>query len=262
MTEEVKPRKSLQQIFVPLLIVAAIGLAFFSGVMWQKVKNLEKGGTVTKTDTTQNTTPLSVENIKKMAKDLKLNEKQFNKCLDDGQYAEVVKNDITYGQTIGVQGTPAFFINGKFLGGAYPYESFKEIIDLELAGKGKSIKEYSDLLQEAYVDKPDKPRSFDITPKQIELGDSPVLGDANAKITIVEFSDFECPFCARHFTQTYPEIKSNYIDKGITKLIFKNYPLPFHSSAQKAAEAAECAKEQGKFWEMHDKLFTASPSPQ
>lgn len=249
----------MKEKFIPVLVVAAIGLAFFSGTLWQKVKNLEKGTAVTKTDTTQKAVPLSVENIKKMAKDLKLNEKQFNKCLDDGKYAEVVKNDVAYGQTVGVQGTPAFFINGKFLGGAYPYESFKEIIDLELAGKGKSIKEYSDTLQKSYAE---TPKGFDITPKQIELGDSPMLGDTNAKITIVEFSDFECPFCARHFTQTYPEIKSNYIDKGIVRLIFKNYPLPFHSSAQKAAEAAECAKEQGKFWEMHDRLFTASPSTQ
>jgi len=256
----------MKEKFIPVLVILAIGLAFFSGTLWQKVKNLEKGGAVTTTDTTQKAVPLSIENIKKMAKDLKLNEKQFNKCLDDGKYAEIVKNDIAYGQTVGVQGTPAFFINGKFLGGAFPFTSFKEVIDRELNGTGSNnYKTYSKDLQNAaeLKDQAGNPSpAFIAVPKDINISGYPVLGDSNAKVILVEFSDFECPYCARHFKQTYPEIKSNYIDKGIVKLVFKNYPLPFHSSAQKAAEGAECAKEQGKFWEMHDKLFTASASTQ
>lgn len=256
----------MRKFYVPALVVIAIGLAFFSGTMWQKVRNLEKGPTTAEADTAQKTVPLSVGNIKKMAKDLKLNEKQFNKCLDDGKFAEAVKNDIAYGQTVGVQGTPAFFINGRFLGGAFPFASFKEIIDRELDGKGSNnYKTYSKDLQGAaeQKDQAGNPSpAFIATAKDIIISGSPVLGDPNAKVTLIEFSDFECPFCARHFAQTYPEIKSNYIDKGTVKLVFKNYPLPFHSSAQKAAEGAECAKEQGKFWEMHDKLFMASGSSQ
>ena len=92
-------------------------------------------------------------------------------------------------------------------------------------------------------------------PVDVEIGDSPILGDKDAPVTIVEFSDYECPYCGRHFTDTYPQIKSNYIDTGEVNLVFKNFPLNFHPNAQKAAEAAECAREQGKFWEMHDKLF-------
>lgn len=82
-----------------------------------------------------------------------------------------------------------------------------------------------------------------------------VLGDANAKVTIIEFSDFECPFCGKFFTDTLGSIKSEYIDTGKAKLIYKDFPLSFHQNAQSSAEAAECASEQGKFYEMHDKIF-------
>ena len=80
-----------------------------------------------------------------------------------------------------------------------------------------------------------------------------VRGDFNAPITLVEFSDFECPFCERHYP-TMNQIISNY--QGRVRLVYKHFPLSFHPNAQKAAESSECASEQGKFWEYHDKLFT------
>jgi len=85
--------------------------------------------------------------------------------------------------------------------------------------------------------------------------DDPVKGDKNAPVTIVEFSDFECPFCGRWFQQTFPAIDEKYIKTGKVKLVYRDFPLNFHQQAQKAAEASECADEQGKFWPMHDKLF-------
>ncbi|MBS1267215.1 MAG: hypothetical protein MAG795_01187 [Candidatus Woesearchaeota archaeon] len=87
------------------------------------------------------------------------------------------------------------------------------------------------------------------------LDDDAVKGDENALVTIVEWSDFECPFCARFYSQTLPQIQKDYIDTGKVKFIYRDFPLNFHANAQKAAEAAECAGEQGKYWEMHDKLF-------
>jgi len=93
-------------------------------------------------------------------------------------------------------------------------------------------------------------------PIEVSLDDDPVIGDENAPITIVEFSDYECPFCGRHFQQSYPQLKADYIDTGKVRLVFRDYPLPFHPSAQKAAEAAECAGDQDKYFEMHDKLFS------
>lgn len=89
-------------------------------------------------------------------------------------------------------------------------------------------------------------QSFDITP------DNHVRGNFDAPITLVEFSDFECPFCQRHFI-TLQKILADYPQK--VRLVYKQFPLSIHPNAQKAAEASECTAEQGKFWEYHDKLF-------
>ena len=112
-----------------------------------------------------------------------------------------------------------------------------------------------DMAQEA-----EKPTAQSETPQQpqklnIDVDDGPVLGNKNAPVTIVEFSDFQCPYCGRFFTQTLPSIKKDYIDTGKVKLVFRDFPLSFHPNAEPAAEAAECANEQGKYWEYHDKLF-------
>ncbi|MGM5483393.1 MAG: DsbA family protein [Nanobdellota archaeon] len=82
-----------------------------------------------------------------------------------------------------------------------------------------------------------------------------VKGDKNAPVTIIEWSDYECPFCARFYSQTLSMIEKKYIDTGKAKLVFRDFPLPFHNNAQKSAEAAECAGEQNKYYEMHDLLF-------
>ncbi len=82
-----------------------------------------------------------------------------------------------------------------------------------------------------------------------------VLGSATAPVTIIEYSDFQCPFCGRFFTQTFPQLKKDYIDTGKVKLIYRHFPLSFHKNAMNAALAAECAGEQGKFYTYHDLLF-------
>jgi protein-disulfide isomerase len=93
-------------------------------------------------------------------------------------------------------------------------------------------------------------------PIDVSADDDPAKGDKNAPVTIIEFSDFQCPFCARFHTQTLPQIKSKYIDTGKVKLVYRDFPLTsIHPNAEPAAEASECADEQGKFWEMHDLLF-------
>ena len=90
-------------------------------------------------------------------------------------------------------------------------------------------------------------------PVKIDVGGSPVKGPANAKITIIEFSDFQCPYCKRA-KETMDELMKAYPND--IKLAFKNMPLPFHKEATPAAKAALAAGKQGKFWEMHDVLFT------
>jgi len=90
---------------------------------------------------------------------------------------------------------------------------------------------------------------------QISIDDDPVKGDPDAPVTIIEFSDFQCPFCSRFSSQTLPLLEENYIDTGKVKLVYKDLPLRIHPNAKMAHIAAECADEQGKFWEYHDILY-------
>jgi protein-disulfide isomerase len=91
----------------------------------------------------------------------------------------------------------------------------------------------------------------------LSLEGAQTQGDKNAKVTLVEFTDFQCPFCGRNFQQTYPQIYNDYVKTGKVRYVARDFPLEsIHSFAFKAAEAARCAGDQGKYWEMHDKLFT------
>jgi len=83
-----------------------------------------------------------------------------------------------------------------------------------------------------------------------------VKGSEQASVEIIEYSDFECSFCAKFWKQTLPQIEKDYIETGKARLVYRHFPLAFHSRAGPAALAAECAGEQGKFWEMHDKIYS------
>jgi protein-disulfide isomerase len=88
------------------------------------------------------------------------------------------------------------------------------------------------------------------------VADAPMLGRPDAPVTLVEFSDYQCPFCQQFFLATLPALKRDYIDTGKVRYVFRDYPLDqIHPQARKAAEAAHCAGDQGKYWEMHDLLF-------
>jgi protein-disulfide isomerase len=116
----------------------------------------------------------------------------------------------------------------------------------------KAVKELKDLARGA--GQPAPPPS----PENISLGidDDPVKGDQKARLVLVEFSDFQCPFCARFVRETFPEIEKNYIKTGKLKYVFRDFPITgAHKDALKAALAAGCALDQGKYWEMHDRLF-------
>ncbi len=90
---------------------------------------------------------------------------------------------------------------------------------------------------------------------EVEIEGHPMKGSPDAPVTIVEFSEFQCPFCARYTQETFPLIDETYIQTGKVKYVFRHFPLSFHENAQKAAEASACAEEQGMFWEYHDVLF-------
>lgn len=178
-----------------------------------------------------------VKNLKTIASKLNLDQNKFNSCLDSGSKAALVTADLNDGAKVGVQGTPAFFINGRLLSGAQPYDQFKKIIDEELGGTASPSAEVRGGVS-------------------VGVGNLPALGSENAPVTIVEFSDYQCPFCEKHFIQAEPQLKSGYIDTGKVKFYYRDFPLSqIHQGAQKAAEAARCAGEQNKYWQYHDLVF-------
>lgn len=96
----------------------------------------------------------------------------------------------------------------------------------------------------------------DFEPVQLQLDPAePALGKATAPLTMVEFTDYQCPYCRRFQAEVFPKLKHDYIDTGKLRFIARDLPLEIHAAAQPAAEAAHCAGEQGKFWEMHAALL-------
>ena len=96
----------------------------------------------------------------------------------------------------------------------------------------------------------------EVPPFELDVKNAPTQGAATAKAVVVEFSDFECPFCGRHAQTTYREILGKFVDAGVVRYVFRHLPLEqLHPSAVRAATSSECARQQGKFWEMHDRLF-------
>jgi protein-disulfide isomerase len=93
----------------------------------------------------------------------------------------------------------------------------------------------------------------------LKLGAEYSLGRSDAPVVIVEYTDYQCPFCNRFYTGAYPEIRKNFIDTGKVRFITRDLALDFHPNALKAAQAARCAGDQGKFREMHD-LLSANPN--
>lgn len=247
----------------PILYILIFVIALFSIYLFLKVRNLEQklasGAAAPAQQGQQTPSPLSVDNLKTYAKDLGLNSGKFNSCLDKNEKKSVVDASIKYGSSVGIQGTPGFFINGRLLAGAFPFQYFKEIIDKELAGTGSNnCTDYSADLQKYCSDPQNKP--FDPTAKQIDLSNTPAEGPTNAKISIVEFSDFQCPFCVRAYP-TVKQILQAY--KNDVRFYFKQFPLTnIHPYAEKAAEASLCALDQGndKFWKFHNKLFELQQS--
>jgi len=104
------------------------------------------------------------------------------------------------------------------------------------------------------VQQPGQPSAPQII--QVSLDDDPFKGNEDAPVTIIEFSDFQCPFCLRFYEQTLPSIMENYVDTGKVKFVYRDLPLDsIHPNARPVHIAAECADEQGKFWGYHDMLF-------
>ena len=177
---------------------------------------------------------LDVPQLKQYATDLGLDTAKFNTCFDTKAPAARIAADIQEAESHGVQGTPSFWIKDELVVGAQPYTTFKAKIDEKLSGKAAAP---------AAAQQPSAPTQP--AAKVNVAAGRYLMGNANAKVEIVEFSDFQCPFCKRFVDQNEGQMIAEYIKTGKAKLTFRNYPLPFHQNAQIAAEAGECAGLQG-----------------
>ena len=194
---------------------------------------------------------------------------KFKAALDAQKGKEAIEADAAAGGKIGARGTPAFFINGKFLSGAQPFEAFKAKIDEELktaealVAKGTPKANVYEALHEGREDRgaggagaapggEDKGPEADTKVYKVAAGTRPSKGPKRRRSQVIIFSDFQCPFCSR-VEPTLTQMEKEY--EGKVRFVWKNYPLPFHNNAEPAAEAAMAAHAQGKFWQMHDKLF-------
>ncbi len=171
---------------------------------------------------------LGLDDLIEYAKQLNLDSAAFRTALETHVYRPLLEQDLAEARGLGVTSTPTFFVNGKKILGAQSLDAFKQVINQEL---GLSTE----------------------TRKEISIGQAPLRGSPSAPITIVEFSDFQCPFCARALP-TLQELFAAY--PGKIKWVFKNFPLGFHQDSSLAHQAALAAGAQGKFWEMHDRIFT------
>jgi protein-disulfide isomerase len=192
---------------------------------------------------------------------------KFKAGLSSHAFAKKVDDDMNVAKTVGVSGTPAFYVNGVFINGAQPFEKFKEVIDAEL-GKANAKIAAGTKKDQVYVamskeNKKNAPAPAEEegekedtkTVFKVPVGNSPILGNPNALVTVIEFSDFQCPYCSR-VEPTIKGLRDKYGDK--IRFVWKDEPLPFHPRAEPAAELTrEARAEKGNdgFWKAHDKLF-------
>lgn len=120
----------------------------------------------------------------------------------------------------------------------------------------KQLAEIKTLLQARPAARPAAPAAPNVKDVEFDLGSNTFKGDPSAPLTLIEMTDYQCPFCARYAKQTYPQIQKEYVETGKVRYVLVDMPLEsIHRLAFKAAEATHCAGEQDKYWEMHDRLF-------
>ena len=247
---------SFQDRLIFVMVIAIIGLAFFLGLFYGQLSALKGGsGSGPKLNlfgNNEKADPVVVADTGEQsfgvyADALDLNRDDLEQCLADETYASAVDADLALAAQVGASGTPTFFINGHILVGAQPYEAFEAALNNALEGKpavevdpstGATGEPVSDELWQQLLDNPAASK-----------------GPDDAAVTLVEYTDYQCPFCQRHFQQTSGLIEENYVDNGKIRYITKDLPLSFHPNAHAASQAARCAGDQGKYWEMHDALF-------
>lgn len=207
---------------------------------------------------------LDMEHLEDTARAATLDLARVHDDLEALRWGVAVQQDLRQGRRLGVTGTPAYFINGRHVNGAKPLELLRAVVteELELAARWREqgvapAQIYDHAIASGYREvqyrKPRPGLKPDVI-YPVAIGDSPQRGPETAPVTIVEFADFECGFCVRGH-ETLEKLRRRYGDK--VRVVFKHFPLPFHSHAFLAARAALAAHAEGKFWEFHDRLYKA-----
>jgi len=203
--------------------------------------------------------------LEKAAQEAGLSIPEVRAALDGQRHLSRIRLDQALMTSLGARGTPTFFVNGRKVVGAQPFEAFKAVIDEELARADKQVRSgvaakdvYARVVEKGarapvMVDGPPPAARADVTATAVTVRpDDPARGSKAAPVTIVLFSDFQCPFCSK-VGPTMKQVEQAYAGK--VRIVWKHQPLSFHPKALPAAKAAEAARVQGKFWEMHDELF-------
>jgi protein-disulfide isomerase len=207
---------------------------------------------------------LKDEDLDKIATKLGLDLDKVHNAIKNHTHKAEIDADQDVGEDFAANGTPHFFIDGRRLVGAQPFEKFQPIIDQEitkanaLAAKGTKTGEplYEALTADGKQPPPPEKKDIPIPTN------GPTKGNPKAKVTILEISDFQCPFCKRVEDQSMQQVMKDYGDK--VKVIWRNKPLPMHPDAPLAAQAAmEAFKQKGSdgFWKYHDTLFANQQTP-
>ena len=200
---------------------------------------------------------LKDDDLDAVAKKAGLDVAKVRAAIKTHKYKSQIDVDSDLGDDVQASGTPHFFINGRRLVGAQPFDKFKEIIDAEIVNAKAQLAKgtsqaglYEALIKDGKGAPP--PEKKNITASASD----PMRGKATAKVTITEFADFQCPFCKRAEDDAVAQVKKVYGDK--VKFVWRDLPLSFHQNAEPAAEAArEALAQKGVtgFWKMHDLLF-------
>lgn len=186
------------------------------------------------------------ETVDEIAKQIGLDKKKFDACLSSNKYKDFIQKEIAKGNESGVRGTPSFFLNGRILVGALPLDQFKNMVE-GILDPSKAVP-----FPAAPNMQPQQPRPPVVNANFDDLKGKPSVGPENAPITLVQFSDFHCPFCQR-VEPAIDQLMKNF--QGKIRKVWRHYPLPFHQGSARTHEASECAHEQNKFWEFHDAVF-------
>jgi protein-disulfide isomerase len=129
------------------------------------------------------------------------------------------------------------------------------------AAMDRDLQTIKSILQSLAQGRPQPPQEDAFVNKTIAIADEPTRGNPSAKVSLVEVSDYHCPFCRRQTLQTMPQLLADYVNSGKVRYVFVDYPIAqLHPDAFKSHEAAACAGDQGKYWQMHDVLFSSAPA--